>query len=94
MYYLHGAPHSAYTAKARSYLIKQAIPVEERAFGHRRFMQDVIPATQRLYRGPVRTVHGPQYARRSTTVTAGSSELTTRKYGAGHKLCRLIESCA
>jgi hypothetical protein len=48
MYYLYGAPHSAFTAKARSYLIKQGIPFEERAFGHPRFMRDIVPATQRL----------------------------------------------
>lgn len=48
MYYLYGAPHSAYTAKARSYLIKQGIPFEERAFGHPRFMQDFVSAAQRL----------------------------------------------
>ena len=48
MYYLYGAPHSAFTAKARSYLIKQGIPFEERAFGHPRFMSDVISVTQRL----------------------------------------------
>ncbi|MEM8562810.1 MAG: glutathione S-transferase N-terminal domain-containing protein [Pseudomonadota bacterium] len=45
MYYLYGAQHSAYTGKARSYLIKQGIAFEERAFGHPRFMQEIIPAT-------------------------------------------------
>jgi len=48
MYYLYGAPFSAFTAKARSYLIKQGIPFEERAFGHPRFMGDIIPAAQRM----------------------------------------------
>jgi len=48
MYYLYGAPFSAFTAKARSYLIKQGIPFEERAIGHPRFMGDIIPATQRM----------------------------------------------
>lgn len=48
MYYLYGAQHSAFTAKARSYLIKQGINFEERAFGHPRFMQDAIAATRRF----------------------------------------------
>jgi glutathione S-transferase len=48
MYYLYGAQFSAFTAKARSYLIKQGIPFEERAVGHPRFMGDIIPVTQRM----------------------------------------------
>lgn len=49
MYYLYGAPHSAYTGKARSYLIKQGIAFEERAFGHQRFMGEILPAIQRFF---------------------------------------------
>lgn len=48
MYYLYGAQFSAFSAKARSYLIKQGIPFEERAVGHPRFMADIIPTTQRM----------------------------------------------
>lgn len=49
MYYLYGAPHSAYTGKARSYMIKQGIAFEERAFGHDRFMKDIIGTIQRFF---------------------------------------------
>ena len=58
MYYLYGAPHSAYTAKARSYLIKQAVQFEERAFGHQRFMHDIIPAVERMMIPVMETAEG------------------------------------
>ena len=48
MYYLYGAQFSAFSAKARSYLIKQGIAFEERAVGHPRFVADIIPTTQRM----------------------------------------------
>ena len=44
---LYGMPGSLYTAKARSYLRKQGLPVEERAPGDPRFTRDIIPATGR-----------------------------------------------
>lgn len=47
MYIMYGAPFSAYTGKARSYLIKQGIPFEERVYGHPRFSQVIMPATHR-----------------------------------------------
>ena len=44
---LYGMPGSLYTAKARSYLRKQGLPVEERAPGDRRFTTEIIPVTGR-----------------------------------------------
>lgn len=58
MYYLYGAPHSAYTGKARSYLIKQGIDFEERAFGHPRFMQEILPITGRFFIPQMETPDG------------------------------------
>ncbi len=40
---LYGMPGSLYTAKARSYLRKQAIAFEERAAGDPRFREEVLP---------------------------------------------------
>jgi glutathione S-transferase len=42
-YLLHGTPGSLYTGKARSYLIKQGIPFEERAAGEARFREEIVP---------------------------------------------------
>jgi glutathione S-transferase len=44
---LYGMPGSLYTAKARSYLRKQGLPVEERAPGDPRFTGEIIPVTGR-----------------------------------------------
>ena len=44
---LYGMPGSLYTAKARSYLRKQGLPVEERAPGDPRFTGKIIPVTGR-----------------------------------------------
>ncbi len=44
---LYGMPGSLYTAKARSYLRKQGLPLEERAPGDRRFTTEIIPVTGR-----------------------------------------------
>ncbi len=44
---LYGMPGSLYTAKARSYLRKQGLPIEERAPGDRRFTAEIIPVTGR-----------------------------------------------
>ena len=40
---LHGTPGSLYTGKARSYLIKQQIPFENRAAGEHRFREEIVP---------------------------------------------------
>jgi glutathione S-transferase len=44
---LYGMPGSLYTAKARSYLRKQGLQVEERAPGDPRFTREIVPATGR-----------------------------------------------
>lgn len=41
---LWGTPHSLYTGKARSYLIKKQIPFEERMPGDPRFLGDIVAA--------------------------------------------------
>jgi glutathione S-transferase len=46
-YRLYGTPGSLYTAKARSYLIKQAIPFENRAAGEARFRDEIVPKINR-----------------------------------------------
>ncbi|PHY13767.1 hypothetical protein CSW58_03545 [Caulobacter sp. B11] len=46
-YRLYGMPGSLYTAKARSYLIKQGVPFENRAAGEARFMETIAPAVGR-----------------------------------------------
>lgn len=47
MYVLYGMPGSLYTAKARSYLRKQAVPFRERTPAHPDFQNTVLPACQR-----------------------------------------------
>ncbi|MDO8423685.1 MAG: glutathione S-transferase C-terminal domain-containing protein [Parvibaculum sp.] len=42
-YRLYGTPGSLYTGKARSYLIKQGIPFENRAAGEPRFRDELVP---------------------------------------------------
>ena len=42
-YRLHGTPGSLYTGKARSYLVKQRIPFENRAAGEHRFREEIVP---------------------------------------------------
>tara|TARA_R110002110_G_scaffold407130_1_gene627869 strand:- start:3057 stop:4202 length:1146 start_codon:yes stop_codon:yes gene_type:complete len=42
-YRLYGTPGSLYTGKARSYLIKQGIPFENRAAGEARFRDELVP---------------------------------------------------
>jgi glutathione S-transferase len=46
-YRLYGMPGSLYTAKARSYLIKQGVPFENRAAGEARFLETIAPAVGR-----------------------------------------------
>lgn len=46
-YRLYGTPGSLYTGKARSYLIKQHIPFENRAAGEARFRAEIVPKIQR-----------------------------------------------
>ena len=41
---LWGTPHSLYTGKARSYLIKKQIPFEERFPGDPHFLGEIVPA--------------------------------------------------
>ncbi|OXE35705.1 MAG: hypothetical protein CGW95_12270 [Phenylobacterium zucineum] len=47
VYKLYGTPGSLYTGKARSYLIKQGIPFENRAAGEARFRAQIVPQTGR-----------------------------------------------
>lgn len=42
-YVLYGTPHSLYTGKARSYLIKQHIDFEERIIGDPRYGEEIAP---------------------------------------------------
>jgi glutathione S-transferase len=46
-YKLHGAPNSLYTAKARSYLIKQGIAFVNCAAGEARFRAEIVPKISR-----------------------------------------------
>jgi glutathione S-transferase len=46
-YKLHGTPGSLYIGKARSYLIKQSIPFENRAAGEARFRAEIVPLVGR-----------------------------------------------
>ena len=40
---LYAMPHSLYSGRARSYLIKNRIPFEERSTGHESFRVEVLP---------------------------------------------------
>ena len=40
---LYAMPHSLYSGRARSYLIKNGIPFKERSTGHESFKADVLP---------------------------------------------------
>jgi len=42
-YILYGLPHSLYTGRARSYLIKNRIPFRELSCGHESFKTDMVP---------------------------------------------------
>lgn len=42
-YKLYGTPGSLYTAKARSWLIKNGVPFENRAAGEPRFREEIVP---------------------------------------------------
>ena len=42
-YRLYGTPGSLYTAKARSWLIKNGVPFENRAAGEPRFREEIVP---------------------------------------------------
>ena len=42
---LYGTPGSLYTAKARSWLIKNGVPFENRAAGEPRFREEIVPIT-------------------------------------------------
>lgn len=43
---LYAMPHSLYSGRARSYLIKHCIPFEECSTGHERFKSEVLPKAQ------------------------------------------------
>jgi glutathione S-transferase len=42
-YTLYGIPHSLYTGRARSYLIKNGIPFRELSCGHESFKTEIVP---------------------------------------------------
>ena len=42
-YTLYGIPHSLYTGRVRSYLIKNAIPFRELSCGHESFKNEIVP---------------------------------------------------
>ena len=44
---LYGTPSSLYTAKARSYLIKQGVPFESCAAGESHFRNEIVPRISR-----------------------------------------------
>lgn len=44
---LYALPHSLYSGRARSYLIKQGIPYRELSTGHESFKAEVLPQTKR-----------------------------------------------
>lgn len=43
IYTLYGIPHSLYTGKVRSYLIKKKVPFNELSCGHESFKRDIVP---------------------------------------------------
>jgi glutathione S-transferase len=57
-YNLYGTPGSLYTGKARSYLIKQGIPFENRAAGEARFREEILPAVGRWIIPVLETLDG------------------------------------
>ncbi len=57
-YTLWGTPHSLYTGKARSYLIKKGVPFDEMMAGDPHFMGEVIPQVGHFVIPVVRTPDG------------------------------------
>lgn len=57
-YNLYGTPGSLYTGKARSYLIKQGVPFENRAAGEPRFQEEVLPQVGRWIIPVLETLDG------------------------------------
>lgn len=57
-YNLYGTPGSLYTGKARSYLIKQGVPFENRAAGEARFREEILPAVGRWIIPVLETLDG------------------------------------
>jgi glutathione S-transferase len=55
---LFGAPCSLYTSKARSYLIKQGIPFENRAAGDPAFREEIVPQIGRWIIPVLKTTDG------------------------------------
>lgn len=58
VYRLHGTPGSLYTAKARSYLIKQGLPFENVAAGEPSFRETIVPRIGRWIIPVVETPSG------------------------------------
>jgi len=52
-YRLYGTPGSLYTAKARSWLIKNGVPFENRAAGEPRFREGSRASARRSFRRSV-----------------------------------------
>ena len=57
-YTLWGTPHSLYTGKARSYLIKKQVPFDEVMAGDQHFMGEVVPQVGHMVIPVVRTPQG------------------------------------
>lgn len=57
-YTLWGTPHSLYTGKARSYLIKKRVPFTERLASDPRFLGEVVPAIGHMVIPVVETPDG------------------------------------
>ena len=45
---LWGSPHSLYTGKVRSYLIKKGLPFREQTLAHPRFQAEIVPAVRHM----------------------------------------------
>jgi glutathione S-transferase len=45
---LWGTPHSLYTGKVRSYLIKKGLPFREQTLAHPRFQAEIVPAVRHM----------------------------------------------
>ena len=67
VYRLHGTPGSLYTAKARSYLIKQGLPFENVAAGEPSFRETIVP---RIGRWIIPVVETPAIAEGTALIGA------------------------
>jgi glutathione S-transferase len=95
-YRLYGTPGSLYTAKARSYLIHQGIPFENRAAGERRFRDEIMPRIGRWIIPVLETPEG-DLIQDSSDIIAHFDRLGARRYPAepdhpmGRLICRIFE---